>query len=252
VAKGPASLQIAMRTGPRSAIPTLDLSLSLAPEKPKKPEGEAAADAAPAAGTPLAIELKDVALAREQIGSVPPDAAKVLKNLKGSKLRCVVDPEGGCREPSAELGKGAEHELERILRGAAESLAMMTVPVPAQPVGEGAFWGVETRDTASSIDVVTFRLVRVVKIDADKATLSIDLHQYAVSAQIELPGLPPGAAMQQLDASGQGEVDVARGQAIPLRGKLVLRLNASLHSPQTPKQAMMLQTETSSLLVRRP
>ncbi|RYE83521.1 MAG: hypothetical protein EOO75_19225, partial [Myxococcales bacterium] len=151
--KGGATVGVAVRLGQRNALPTLDLSVALGPDKKKDDKGAAGAPAAPA-GLVLLGDVTAVKLGAEQPGRLPDGTQKEVAKLKGSQLRWVSDDQGVAREPSSVVSKEGQADLQRSLDAAAEAMFYASVPPPPKPVGVGASWIAGSRQVLGNVEVI--------------------------------------------------------------------------------------------------
>ncbi len=196
---GPAVLEMAMQMGPRTAAPTIDFGIMLAPAK--KDEG---------GNDWLVADVRKASPAKEQLGQLPAGTDKEIASLEGTRVRIHLTPDGRASELELQLGKAARPELGRLAQNAAEALVVATVPLPTKPVGVGAQWFAESRLPLAGIDTVAYRAFRVKSIDGDRVRLALDIKAYATSGDVQLPGVPKGATLEQFDAEGQGELEIVR------------------------------------------
>jgi hypothetical protein len=235
-----ARTEVSVRTGPQSAMPTLDLNFSVEPEKP-------AADAPPG---PLLANVKLVSgkLGKDQPGQIPPEVAQQAAKMKGSKAQLELGQSGAAKVKSVELAKDNDDSLALVLRPATDAISLAYMPYPTEPVGVGAFWLVTTREDYYGLDVVSYRMVKLEKIDGNKAGLSINTKRYVAGGQLALPGLP---AHKIVEFSGgtQGQYLVPVADTALVQGQLtdVLQLNATV--PSAPKGrdrvGLQLQMQTT-------
>jgi hypothetical protein len=226
-AYGPAVLEVGMQTGPRTALPTIDLSLVFGPAK-----GD---DASPDG---LIAEVRKAAPAKEQLGQLPQEAAHEIASLAGTQLVVKMSADGGPSDAHVRFGKNPPGELERIvLRNAVEALAFSVVPFPSKPVGAGAQWIAETRMPWSGVDVIVYRAYRLKSIQDDRLTLSLDVKAYAASNDTQIPGVPKGATLEQFDAQAQGEVQLVRGEALARKFDMQQRIAMVFQAPDAEKSA---------------
>jgi hypothetical protein len=224
---GPAVLQIGMQMGPRTALPTIDLSLVLGPAKGDEPSPDG-----------LIADVRRAAPAKEQLGQLPPEAAQEIASLAGTQLVVKMSSDGGPSDAQVRFGKSPPGDLQRIvLRNAAEELAFCVVPLPSKPVGVGAQWIAENRMAWSGVDVVAYRAYRVKSIQDDRLTLSVDVKAYAASKETQIQGVPKGATLEQFDAQAQGEVQLVRGEALPRRFDIQQRLAMAFQGHDSEKAA---------------
>src|ERR1019366_8721088 len=121
-------------------------------------------------------------------------------------------------------GKQAIAELGRLAQNAAEALVFATVPLPSKPVGVGAQWIAESRMPLSGLDVIAYRAFRVKSVDGNRVHLSLDVKAYATTSDTAMPEVPKGATLQQVDAQGQGEMELVRGEVLARKSQLQQRV----------------------------
>jgi hypothetical protein len=248
---GPAALELEMQMGPRVAMPTIDLRLSLGPAK--KDDG----------GTEwLVADVKKTTPAKQQLGQLPPGIEKEIGSLDGTSIRIKVTADGRDSEVQTLLAKGARSDLERLVRNAAEALVFATVPLPSKPVGVGAQWIAETRMPVSGVDVIAYRAYRVKEVNGDRLRLTLDVKAYATGGDIELAGVPKDATLEQFDAQSQGEMELVRGESLARKSDVQQRLLMVFRAPgaaQSPGQMsppgggggmMTAQLQSHATLVR--
>jgi len=223
-AYGPASLELAMQMGPRTAAPTIDLTLSISPAK----DDEGGADW-------LVAAVKRAAPARQQLGQLPSGTDKEIASLEGTRVRVRLTPNGCESDVQMELGKTSRPELDRLAQSAAEALVLATVPLPSKPVGVGAQWFAETRMPLSGADVIAYRAYQVKSIDGDRVRLALNLKAYSTSKDTRLQGVPPGSTLEQFDAEGQGEVEAVRGESVARTLDLQQRVVMVFQAPGSPQ-----------------
>jgi hypothetical protein len=204
----------------RSATPTIDYGLVLGP--PKKSEG--AADW-------LIGEVRKATPAKEQYGQLPEGSDKDIASLDGTEIRLQLTPDGRVDDEQVQLGKTTRPELDRIAQSAADALLLFTVPVPSAPIGVGGQWIAETRMLWVGVDVLAYRAFQVKSIDGDRVDLSLVIQAYAANQDEQLPGVPKGATLEQFEAQAQGECELVRGELLPRKAALELRMTLIFHAP---------------------
>jgi hypothetical protein len=241
-----ARTEVAVRLGPQQGLPTMDLSFTIDPEKPAAPQDDAAKDQAPG---PKALTAKVVAarLAKEQPGTLPPELAEAVGRFKGSKLKLEASPLGGARIAAVETAKGAEESFELVLQAAGDALVMAYLPYPAEPVGAGAYWLVTTREPYAGLDVIAYRMVKLDKVEGDRATLTVNTKRYVAGGQLAVLGLPQHQLVE-FAGSSNGQLIVAASEPANLQGLMQDQLGANIHVPGQPpgrdKMGFQLQMKT--------
>jgi len=220
-------LELAVRTGPRSAMPTVLMDL----------EGSNKVEAAQTLGT---LKIRSAGLGAEQPGRIPADVATGIANLKGSSFSLTSMPtgRGAVRyEASATIAKG---EFEALLAAAAETLETFWLSYPSEAVGAGAYWMSQSRESFYQADVLVFRLVKVEAVEGQKAKLNVATKRYLVGDQLGQMGLPPHT-VAQYEAPGEAQLVVAAGAALPEQGQLNDNLMAAVAVQSNQGQPVPLQ-----------
>jgi hypothetical protein len=237
------SIEVATQADPRQgAIPIL-LKLTLEALKPK---GDA--DAGAASGTQMLARVTGASI---NAPGVPAEIAAGVSKLKGSHVDYQVSPDGAGSNFRFEAMKGADPAFSEAIRSLNDTLTLLALPFPAKPVGVGGFWMVTTRDLVMGLDVVTYRLVKVEKIEGTVATLSVNTKRYAASPAFDVEGLPPEVphSMVQFQAGGDGTLTVSAGEAIPKAGQLDSVVVAALGAPDPKtKQSAGVQLQTRAVI----
>jgi hypothetical protein len=223
---GPAVLEVAVQLGPRTALPTIDMSLLL---------GAAKGD--PSGPDWIAATIKKALPSPDQAADIGPEGAKEVASLEGTQLLVKVTDDGRASDLRTILGKGARQELDRVAKNAAEALLFATAPAPPKAVGVGAQWFAETRMAWAGIDVIAYRAFKVKSIDGNRVDVSVDVKGYATSSDIDLPGVPPGSVLKQFDARAQGDMEVVGGEALARKVEIQERVLFVFTSTKPPEGA---------------
>jgi hypothetical protein len=240
------TIDIASQSDPQQ--PPIPFQFAVTFEASKaKVEGDAPA--------PTQVSVK-VSGAKINAAGVPAEMATAIGKLKGAHIDYQVSADGAASAAHSELPKGAVDPLAKdAMQSLNDFVAGVALPFPTKPVGVGAFWMVTTRDSLLGLDVVTYRLVKVEKIDAGVATLSLGIKRYAASPAFELEGLPPDApkTMAEFRAQAEGKVLVAPGEAFPKNVELQSLVAAALGVPELnpgpkPPQRPTMQVQTRGAL----
>jgi hypothetical protein len=244
------SITISSQSDPQQGPIPITFAFSLEAQKPKT-------DSDAGAAAPLSVSVK-VTGASINAPGVPPDVNAAIGKLKGSRVDFRVGADGTGSNFHVEAQKGVDPAFKDSLQGLSDTLAMLVLPYPSKPVGVGAYWMVTSRDSLIGLDVVTYRLVKVEKVDAGGALLSLNTKRYAASPAFDLPGLPPEAphTMGEFRAQAEGKLEIATGEAFPKNGDFQSLLGAALGdapppspNPAAPKpQRPTVQVQTRVLL----
>jgi hypothetical protein len=207
-----ARVVVSVQMGPRSALPTVELSISQEVAPPAESEEKAPTVAE------TTLRVSGAKLSSEQPGELPPGLDKQISKLKGSKYHFVVAPNGAGRLVGIEVQKEADPGLATILETAGDTLSLAMLPYPTEPVGAGAFWMVASRGTFFGLDTVAYRMMKLQKIENDKATINVSTKHYVVSGQLGFPGLPPHK-IGEFNQTGTGSLVVPVAQPSGVQGE---------------------------------
>ncbi len=176
-------VEVAIQTGPRSAMPTIELGFSVEPPEAK---------AEPAAPGPLELLVKATTakLAEQQPGQLPPGADKQIGKLRGSRFKLQVT-NNSSHVAAIEPAKDVDESLQLVLRSAADAFAFTMQPVPTVPVGKDGFWMVESRETYAGMDAIVWRMYKVKEAKPDAVLLEVNVKRLVSAGQLGMPGIPP-------------------------------------------------------------
>ncbi|HEX6275291.1 MAG TPA: hypothetical protein VFZ53_19760 [Polyangiaceae bacterium] len=233
------SMQVVLQPpDPRQPALPVQVALTLEAQKPKA--GDAGAEAQPVADA-VAVTAR-VKSAEIVATGIPQELAARIAALKGAKIEYLVAPDGSGSGYRYDLPAGA-NDLVDYLRALSDTLALVTLPTPNVPLGQGGFWMTTTREGVYGLDLVTYRMVKVEKLEGDQATLSVSTKRYAASDRFEFAGLPSDVPRELLefDAKSDGRLEIKAGAPFPSGGEIGSLLAAKLG---TPERAMMLQVQS--------
>jgi hypothetical protein len=222
-------LELAVRTGPRSALPSVSLELEGA-SKPGPSEGQ----------FKLELNVRKAGLANDQPGRIPEELAVGVPSLKGSSLSWVALAAGGRNPLALQLAPTVKEEFGVVLVAATELMETIALALPSEPVGMGAYWMSESRETFYQADVLAYRLIKVECIEGQKAKLSVATKRYLVGNSLSQLGLPPHE-VQQFEASGEAQFVVTPGSHLPEQCQLNETMNALVSLEKNPAQQAPLQ-----------
>jgi hypothetical protein len=183
------------------------------------------------------------------------DLGENLANLKDVVIRYRLMANGVPTDVAIEYPKKSSDEIELLTGALIDALMGMTVPVPDKPVGAGAYWMVTDRARSSGVDVVRYRVAKVVKIDDKTAALSLEVRQYAANTAFAMPGLPKEIqiSLEKYDSQGKGEISVGPDPFLPSKGQFNIAMQTLLASPQQQQgQRLMVQTDVRAALSNTP
>lgn len=238
------TIDLATQSDPQQGAIPIQFAVTLETLKPKaegdkpKVEGEAPAP------TLTQIVVK-VTGAKINAPGVPADLANAVSKLKGSRVEYQVGAAGTALNLRTEVPKGVDPGFRDPVQALGDLLLGMTLPFPSKPVGLGGYWMVTSRDQVMGLDVVSYRLIKVEKIEGTLVSLSVNTKRYAASPAFEVEGLPPDApkTMAEFRAAGEGKISVAAGESLAKDGELQWLIGAALGAADA-KQRPMVQVQT--------
>jgi hypothetical protein len=240
-------LDVTLHLGPPGSAPAPEPSKDAKPGKDAKPKPAATASAsaspssapvaepppAPGADRPMTVTILAVSVAGAGATEIPKQLQEILDVMKGGTIDFTMTKTGPSRfsRKFATTPEASALQLLDLEFGAIEdTLTAMYTPAPPKPVGKDAFWMVTDRRASYGSDVVRYRLFRVVQVEGDVATLSIEQRQYAADDKSTLlPALGmPDAVMAAYGVDGKGVTQVAPKALWPTQGLLQQRIVAQV------------------------
>ena len=227
---------------PRQQAAPVTVALSLEAQKPKL--GDAGAGAPGGAADAVTV-LAKVTGAQVAVAGVPVETNARVAMLKGAKIEYQVAPDGSGAGFRYEAGAGAD--LVDYLRVLSDALALVTLPVPTEPLGKGGFFMTTSREGIYGLDLVTYRMVKVEDVQGDRVTLSVGTKRYAATRKFDFPGLAADAPRDLIEFDAQSEARLERrvGVPFPLGGEVASLLAARLGTAQ---QSGLLQIQSKVVL----
>lgn len=218
-------MEVSVRLGPRSALPTAALELEV---ESKVLEGGLRR---------VSLEIKSAQLARTQPGEIPPEVGGIMARLKGSRFNYDSNAGKAVSFPKYELSKDGPKEMETLLSSVADAVGYLIVPLPEEPVGKGAFWMTTSRETFAGTDSVAYRMVKLVDLTPERAVLDVETRRYAASDRLGLPDVADHK-MLEFQSNDKGQLVFVPGQAFPIEGRMEMGLGALLEvqGEQSPAQ----------------
>lgn len=232
------SVQVAVQGDARQGALPIDLGVTIEAQKPKSAETTDAG----AAPVSVAVVAK-ITSARIGVTGVPPELASRVEKLKGSRVEYEVFADGSGTGYRQVISAGAEEARDQ-LRVLSDMLALVTLPVPNQPLGQGAYWLATSREGVFGLDLVTYRMVKVEAASESGVTLSVNTKRYATSNKFDFQGLPPDAPhdLVEFESKSDGRLVFRVGAPFPESGEVQSLLAASL--AMAGQQRGMLQIQS--------
>jgi len=235
-------------------MPNVDYALVVRLE-PGKGGGDSAATekaAADLGGATLVVKVKSARPSAQQPGQLPAGLDKHIAKLADSRITAQVAASGALGPAKITLPDKTPAELGELIQTLSEVLSLMVSPMPAKAVGASGYWIADDRAVSSRMQVVRYRVLRVEQLTGTQAVLSLDLRQYAASAQAVPLGAPPGLQVGVLNAAGKGSFAVQAGEIVPRSGQLKVSLSMQLSDPKQPGRAAPIKIETVAQIQQPP
>jgi hypothetical protein len=234
------TIDLASQSDPQQGAIPMQFAVSIEVVKGKA-EGDAGA-------SPTQVVTK-VTSAKIDAPGVPAELSMAMAKLKGSRVEYQVGADGAAVNAHTEIPKGVDAAFRDSVAGLSDLLTTVALPLPSQPVGVGAYWMVTSRDVVLGLDVVSYRLVKVEKIEGSAVTLSLNIKRYASSSAFNLEGLPPDAprTMGEFRAQGEGSLTLTVGEALPRNAELKTMVGAALGAADA-KQRLSVQVQSHASL----
>jgi hypothetical protein len=216
--------------------------------KQDKPKGDKADKDKKAEGPKSARVLGKIAGVTPN-PQVPRELADKIGKLKGTELRYTLGPDGGASELGYTLAKDADPALgEAVVKGLVDAIGLSLPPLPSKPLGAGGFWMVTDRSSTFGVEVVRYRVYRVEKIEKDRATLSVDVRQYAAKNEVDLGALGGNQKLgiDRFESTGKGKIEWTASGLLPARAETSVRTGVAGRTGNG--QNGVLQAEVSAKL----
>lgn len=238
------TIDLATQSDPQQGAIPIQFAISLEAVKPKA-EGDA--------GVALTQVTAKVTGAKINAPGVPADLSAAVAKLKGSRVDYQVGADGAATNVHSDIPKGVDPGFRDPVQALSDLLIGVALPFPNKPVGVGAFWMVTTRDVLMGLDVVSYRMVKVEKVEGKVVSLSLNTKRYAASPAFELEGLPPDApkSMGEFRAASEGKLTIGAGEAFPQTADIQSLIGAAL-GPADAKQRPMVQVQTRANVLLGP
>ena len=165
----------------------------------------------------MVAKINEVKL-KGDLGADGRELSAQLVKMRGSRIDYRLVSGGVGVDYAYQLAKGAPPELDMVLRAVSEALESATLGYPSEPVGPGGYWLITTRGSVSGAEVIAYRLVKLTAVEGDRVSLAVNIKRYATSTKLALPGVPPGAELDQFQSTSDGTMTALKGSAIASSG----------------------------------
>jgi hypothetical protein len=246
------TITVGVRQGAQGGAVALDYALSLKIDKPKdKPKDDKPKDDKAAAG-PKTFRVVATVTGVGTAAAVTKEDADRIAKLKGTELRYQIGADGSVDDIKITLAKDADPLLDGNVRALANALSVINVPLPAKPVGVGGYWIVTDRGVSYiGAEVVRYRVFKIEKIEKDRATISVDVRQYATREDLDLGAAGKGQKLvvARFESTGKAKLDWSAAAFLPSRAEASVRTQIMGHVQGGPAaQKGTIQTELAAKL----
>ncbi len=239
------SIELSLKMG-RNALPELGVGLSIEATKPKAPASGAEPAAAATGGQPMVAKIEKLGFTTD-VGADGKDTLAQLAKLRGSRVEFRIVQGGVGVDYGYTLSKGADQNLGTlVMRALSEAVETATLGFPKETVGAGGYWLITTRGSVNGAEVVSYRMVKLEKVEGDTLSLSVNTKRYAVSTKLDLPGLAPGTEVAQFQSLVEGTLTAQKHHPMASSGSTKQSFQAALIQPSQPQQPLMFQAESDT------
>jgi hypothetical protein len=226
--------------------------------KREEAKGEGAAKSG-GAGAPALLRVVATVASANAGASAPRDVAEQYAKLKGSQVKYALTPLSAISNVTYSLPKDVDPSMEGAVRGLADSITVLTTPLPSKAVGVGGYWMATDRGPSYlGVEVLRYRVFRVEKVEKDKATLSADVRQYSTRDEADLGSLAAGQRLgiDRFESSGKQHIEWTPFAFLPQQGETSLRINMLARvpgsGPGNAAQRAVVQTELQAKMTAPP
>jgi hypothetical protein len=258
------TISAGMRMG-QQRVPQIDFAVSIKPadkakdkadkgaDKPKDKAKDKPAEAPLAAGAVRMVATITGATLPSTQGVAKEDL-EALGKAKGTTISYDLNASGAATNFAIEMAKGAPAGFQGVVDAVADAMGLFTVVFPSKPVGLGAYWiAAERAKGEAGLDVVRYRVFKVLKMEGEVVTLSMDVRQY--SAEQSLKDQGGELALQAFESKGTGalvwKADSFLAQKADVTEDTGARLTPPGQPPPQPGQrpgGLMLQIQLTAAL----
>lgn len=176
---------------------------------------------------PVRVEYLDMRV--EDAGSGMAGAmAAGLEPLKGMKFDMLIDPASG-RPVQVDLSGDGNPELAAAMQSMMDQYVDRVVQFPDSPVGVGAKWKITMDMSVSGLQMFGTETLTVRDISKNAVELDMTMDLGLGDGGLDIPGLPPGAAVDVTEFVGTGSgtmrVDL---QTLASEGVITIDMNMGM------------------------
>lgn len=158
-----------------------------------------------------------------------------LAMLQGMSGYSIVDSRGFFKEGDIVLPPQAGQKQEQLLEGVRQSMAQLTAPLPAEPVGVGGKWKVSQVVTQNGLTIEQTALYEVAQIRGQIVIADVTITQTADPQVIRNSRMPASVdfKVESYAAEGSGRTVFDLGGSLPREANMTMQMdmNAKVAAP---------------------
>lgn len=168
----------------------------------------------------------DRALVLEEPGVMPGMARAMRENisrLDGLRGFLVVSERGIVREADFDAPEDLPQELRETVEGLRQAMVQLTVPLPVEPIGDGASWTVSSgRARPDGVKIEQTTIYRLKSREGGALVLGYEGMQTGEPTVLDAPNAPEGVRVElvSLTTEGHGEATMTLDRLLPQKAKL--------------------------------
>ena len=142
---------------------------------------------------------------------------KSLADIKGMNGSAEVTPRGITKNAEMKMPANTNPQLASMMENMRQQMNQMSVPLPEEPVGQGATWTVTTQMTSGGIQLTNQYKYTLTKLEGSNIEMKVELVQTAEAQELKNPALPPGTVvkLQEFKSGGNGTIKMDLTQMVP-------------------------------------
>lgn len=221
-------LRLAFRQGEQTAFSlTFEFAVNTKVDGRDAPGSEATMKVSGSAAVEEALEdgSARVGITYEKVEMLSADmdaAAKkqmqdALDGVSGVHGTMTISDRGDAGDAEFDLTAITDVSLQSQVERLSDQLESLTVPFPAQPIGQGATWSATRDVTLNGVKTAVERRYRLTKLTDTGYELEVDQTQTGTPGPIEVPGAPSGtrATLKSMRVTGSGTTTGAFDGILP-------------------------------------
>lgn len=175
--------------------------------------------------------------------TMTPDAiAKIseeIQKIVGITGSSIIDNRGQVKSAKFNLPEGLDPNTAQLLARLSNSLDHISSPMPAEAVGIGAKWQVETTPNLNGINMTQQTSYELLNFQDNVATLKVAIQQQAPSQDMTSPALPADATvtMKSFQGQGTGQITMGLDGAMPVSSNIDLVSQTEINAQRNGQSA---------------